>query len=78
MPHGTCGAAHLVMKTMIKLIAYGTVAAGVVAVVRAARRRQEPQDQVLTEDDLFVDPVVITEEVIIVSEDPDEPDQFTL
>jgi hypothetical protein len=76
MRHGTCGAAPIVMKTMIKLIAYGTVIAGVVAVVRAARRSQETQ--VLTEDDLFVDPVVITEEVIIVSEDPDEPAQFTL
>lgn len=75
MRHGTSGAAPLVMKTMIKLAAYGAFIAGVVAAVRAARRSQE--SQVLTEDDLFVDPVIITEEVIIVSQDADEPSQFT-
>lgn len=65
------------MKTMIKLIAYGAVIAGVVAIVRAARRSEETQ--VLTEEDLFIDPVIITEEVIVVTEaDPDEPSRFTL
>lgn len=66
------------MKTMIKLAAYGAFVAGVVAIVRAARRGPQ-EEQVLTEEDLFVDPVIITEEVIIVTEsDPDEPNRFTL
>lgn len=73
---GTCGAALIVMKTTIKLIAAGAVVAGVVAAVRAVRRRQEVQ--VLTEDDIFVEPLIVTEEIFVVTEDPDEPNTFTL
>ena len=77
MRGGTCGAARTVMKTTIMLIAAGAVAAaGTVAIVRAVRRRREFQVQ--TEDDLFDEPVVITEEVFVMTEDPDEPSTFTL
>jgi hypothetical protein len=33
---------------------------------------------VLTDDDLVVSPVVVTEEIFVMSEDPDEPSTFTL
>jgi hypothetical protein len=59
------------------LIAAGAgVAAGTVANVRAVRRRREFQVQ--TQDDLFEEPVVITEEVFVMTEEPDEPSTFTL
>ena len=65
------------MKTMMKLIAIGGVVAGAVAVVRAVQRRRQ-DTEVLTEDDLFVEPVVVTEEVFVITEeDPNEPSQFT-
>jgi hypothetical protein len=65
------------MKTTIMLIAAGAVvAAGTVAIVRAVRRRREFQVQ--TQDDLFEEPVVITEEVFVMTEEPDEPSTFTL
>lgn len=68
------------MKTTTKLIAAGAglagAVAGTVAIVRAVRRRREFQVQ--TDDELFVSPVVVTEEVFVLSDDPDEPSTFTL
>ncbi len=64
------------MKTMMKIVAAGAVVAGAVAVVRAVQRRRQGIE-VVTEDDLFVEPVVVTEEVFVITEDADEPSQFT-
>lgn len=78
MRSGTCGAALIVMKTTIMLIAAGVVAAaGTVAIVRAVRRRRQ-DIEVQTEDDLFEEPIVVTEEVFVMTEDADEPSTFTL
>ena len=77
MRSGTCGAAPMVMKTIMIIAAGAVVAAGTVAIIRAVRRRRLEAFEVMTEDDLVMSPVVVTEEIFVVTDDPDEPSTFT-